>query len=470
MRIALVLALALAVGLAAAPARAADWCGTGSSATDRRDTVGGSQIHVVYAYPSDGRDRLQSVSSTIVTDLTSIDTWWRGADSSRTPRFDLAAFTCDTTLGAADISSIELPHPSSYFVDAGTRFTRVVTDLNTAGFTNARKKYLVYYDATTTLPAGSCGSASIEPRTGTTFAVLWFAPNLEAKPTAGCGSLASPSVAPGYTAFTAARELVHALGALDTSAASKPPHACASDATSPCDSSADVLAPTPSVSSLDGAVLDAGHDDYYAHSGSWWDVQDSAFLRRVNAAQVKLTVAVGSNGSVGSDVPGGACPSGTCTSTWDAGSTVVLTATPATGYRFVGWSGACSGTSSCSLTLSADTSVAATFAAAATTPATPTTPKPTSTTIGPDTLRVHVTRKPPTLVAVATLNRSLGGKVTCNAGASFKVLEETIVGSEVTCRWSVPASASRKKVSATMTVESGKTVVVVKFGYRIPRL
>ena len=29
---------------------------------------------------------------------------------------------------------------------------------------------------------------------------------------------------------------------------------------------------------LDTAVLDAGRDDYYGHSGTWWDVQDSPWL------------------------------------------------------------------------------------------------------------------------------------------------------------------------------------------------
>jgi hypothetical protein len=303
--------------------------------------------------------------------------------------------------------------------------------------------------------------------------MLWFAPNLETRPSAGgCGSLTSPSVAPGYTALTAARELVHSFGALDTTALVRPPHACASDSTSPCDDSADLLAPTPSVSSLDGALLDAGHDDYYAHSGSWWDVQDSDWLRHLDAGQARLTITAGSGGSVTADLPGGACSSGTCTSTWDAGSKVTLNAPPASGYRFTGWTGACTGTGSCSLALSADTSVGAAFAVVAATPATPATPsKPVATTLGPQSLRVHATRRPPRLTAIATLNMDFGAaRVTCTAGARLKVLTATIVGRIVTCRWSVPATASRRKVTGEIRVRTGGETVAVKFAYRLPRL
>jgi len=45
-----------------------------------------------------------------------------------------------------------------------------------------------------------------------------------------------------------------------------------------------------------------------------------------------------------------------------AGSVVAVTATPATGYTFTGWSGACTGTGACSITMDADKSVTANFA------------------------------------------------------------------------------------------------------------
>ncbi|AKF10903.1 Flagellar hook-length control protein FliK [Sandaracinus amylolyticus] len=52
----------------------------------------------------------------------------------------------------------------------------------------------------------------------------------------------------------------------------------------------------------------------------------------------------------------------TCSATYDHGASVTLSATPATGYRFAGWSGAtCSGTGSCVVSMTAAQSVTATF-------------------------------------------------------------------------------------------------------------
>ena len=47
--------------------------------------------------------------------------------------------------------------------------------------------------------------------------------------------------------------------------------------------------------------------------------------------------------------------------TYDDGTEVTVTATPSTGYRFTGWSGACTGTGACEVTMTADRAVTATF-------------------------------------------------------------------------------------------------------------
>src|SRR5262249_10241585 len=54
------------------------------------------------------------------------------------------------------------------------------------------------------------------------------------------------------------------------------------------------------------------------------------------------------------------CP-GTCSHTYAAGSPVTLIDHPGPGGMFLGWGGACSGTSPCNLTITQDLSVTATF-------------------------------------------------------------------------------------------------------------
>jgi uncharacterized repeat protein (TIGR02543 family) len=70
------------------------------------------------------------------------------------------------------------------------------------------------------------------------------------------------------------------------------------------------------------------------------------------STQYYLTVSAGVGGTVSQ------------TSSYEpAGSTVTLTAVPATGYVFAGWSGACSGTGVCQVTMSGPEKVTAQFSA-----------------------------------------------------------------------------------------------------------
>lgn len=74
----------------------------------------------------------------------------------------------------------------------------------------------------------------------------------------------------------------------------------------------------------------------------------------------KLDVTVKGTGSVSSNPAGIACTAN-CEAMFDNGTTVTLTATPAPGLAFDGWSGKCSGTGTCTVTLDADTPITATF-------------------------------------------------------------------------------------------------------------
>ena len=78
------------------------------------------------------------------------------------------------------------------------------------------------------------------------------------------------------------------------------------------------------------------------------------------AVQFALAVSRVGGGTVTSDPPGINCGAD-CTETYAAGTTVTLTATPATGFKFTGWSGACAGTANCVVVMSQARNVTATF-------------------------------------------------------------------------------------------------------------
>ena len=91
----------------------------------------------------------------------------------------------------------------------------------------------------------------------------------------------------------------------------------------------------------------------------------NAVLDALNAGQpggTTYALTVTKSGTGSGTVAGGAINcGGTCSANVASGTTVTLTATPASGSTFGGWSGACTGTGSCILSMTAARSVTATF-------------------------------------------------------------------------------------------------------------
>jgi hypothetical protein len=110
----------------------------------------------------------------------------------------------------------------------------------------------------------------------------------------------------------------------------------------------------------------AGWTGACAGSGSCsFPVTSGAGVGATFAPLELLTVTVSGAGSVTSSPAGLACAPGTCVAPFASGSEVTLTATPASGWTFAGWSDACAGTGACVVSLSAPSSVVATFSPSA---------------------------------------------------------------------------------------------------------
>ena len=332
-----VLLLAVALGaVLSEDGLAAPWCGTVGD-TDRPAVQAGNPIRVVYAHAADAPNRSAEVAPAIAADVEAIVSWWSREDSSRVPRFDLAGFPCGAQ---PDIRRLQLPQGQAELSTSGNPYAASRDALLTWPLPT-RTKYLVYYDGPSERNLCGRGGGSA---TGFGVAVVFLA---------ACGG--------ATTASTAAHELVHALGAVPQAAV---PGACPGNPGHVCDSTGDLMYPYAQAGiPIASLVLDAGRNDYYGHAQTWWDVQDSAWLHRLDVSY-PLDLQLTGAGRVTSDVPGVDCAR-SCRTDWSPGSTASLTATPADGFRFVRWQGkdcATWGDSPCELTVSGPMQAVALFA------------------------------------------------------------------------------------------------------------
>jgi uncharacterized repeat protein (TIGR03803 family) len=110
-----------------------------------------------------------------------------------------------------------------------------------------------------------------------------------------------------------------------------------------------------------GLVLDGAGNLY--GTTQFGGVSGAGTVFRVNplgSRNIPLTIAFFGSGTVADNALGIDCSS-LCGPFFAPGTMVTLTAAPAAGSTFVGWSGACSGTGTCSITINSAQSVGATF-------------------------------------------------------------------------------------------------------------
>jgi hypothetical protein len=318
------------------PAQAsATWCGTSSQVDLAPNALAGFPVHWIYAFPSDGEDRLSTYASTMQTDAEEIDAWWRTQDAARVPRNDVTQFSCGVQL---DVSTLRMPQSSSELAALDGRFGEFFEALIGAQFNSRFTKYLVYFDGSVA-EENVCGQGGSDP-SGFGLAVVYAQ---------ACFGVS--------TAAVAAHELLHTLGAVPFGA----PHECPPpDGGHTCDDANDLMNPAIGAVPLSTKSLDPGHDDYYAHGAGFADAQDSPWLVQLDR-QVPFAISISGPGAVVADVPGLQCGQ-SCTTTWNAETQLTLAATPGTGAKLVRWSGGCGGAFTCNVRVAQGGTVSALFA------------------------------------------------------------------------------------------------------------
>ncbi|MDX2090501.1 MAG: DUF4215 domain-containing protein [Kofleriaceae bacterium] len=156
-----------------------------------------------------------------------------------------------------------------------------------------------------------------------------------------------------------------------------------------------------------------------------------------------LNVTVTGSGTVSSNPVGittcGAGGSGDCTNDYSSGTMVTLTATPAQGASFTGWSGACSGmTSTCTVTMTAARNVTAAF----------------STVF---TLNVSITGAGTGSVASNPTGINCPGDCTENYASGMVTLTATAAGGSIFTGWSGACSGTSTTCTVTMSAARNVT-------------
>ena len=168
-----------------------------------------------------------------------------------------------------------------------------------------------------------------------------------------------------------------------------------------------------------------------------------------------LSVSLSGAGSVASSPSGINCGS-TCSASYTSGTSVMLTATTATGYTFSGWSGACTGTGTCTVSMTVARSVTATFTQNA----------PTNYTLSVTTSGAgSVTSAPSGINCGASCSASYASgtnvilTATASAGYSFSGWSGACTGLSATCTAAMSANRTVGASFATTGTATGSPVL-----------
>jgi hypothetical protein len=229
---------------------------------DRPDDVSGPQIHVVYAVPRGGKDRLLDRNGALADSVASWNRWLRSQTGGAELRLDTARGVLDVTYFQSPLTADEMEEQDGWVV---TTLERELADSNALA---PSKLYAIYYDGPSNV---ACGQGSTPPYVSASTAALYLR-GLDGTKTA-CRKESLSSWAPVYWEFGMLHELLHALGFVPT---------CARHDTGTghvVDSPGDLM--YTGNQRWHPGRLDVGHDDYFrAHIEGCPDLADSPYLVR----------------------------------------------------------------------------------------------------------------------------------------------------------------------------------------------
>ena len=235
------------------------------STSDRTDDNSGSQMHIVYALPSDGSDQNYDTNGRIASSVSAFQNWLCNQTGGRTLRLDTYQGSLDVTFVRFTSSDTtirtgaELPYSTNPNSNPYVR-EDIEIRLNNLGLNQANKIYLVYYEGSSNY---ACGGASWPPSVSGHSVAMYLKGD-------GCtGNQLSSGM--GYWEFAMLHDSLHTLGAVATCA----PHHTLSGHVSDGNNDLMYSGSQPWYPS----ALDNGHDDYYNHSNvGCFDLADSSFL------------------------------------------------------------------------------------------------------------------------------------------------------------------------------------------------
>ena len=229
---------------------------------DRPDDVRGPQIHVVYAVPRGGKDRLLDRNGALADSVASWNRWLRSQTGGSELRLDTARGLLDVTYFQSPLTADEM---QEQYGRAVMTLERELSDSNAFA---PGKLYAIYYDGPSKV---GCGQGSWPPYYPGRTAALYLG-GLDGTKTE-CRKESLSSWAPGYWEFGMLHELLHTLGFVP---------ACARHDTGTGhvdDSRADLMYTGDLI--WNPGKLDVGHDDYFrAHIRGCPDLADSPYLVR----------------------------------------------------------------------------------------------------------------------------------------------------------------------------------------------